>query len=214
MDDLLKNAIADAKAVRETALVNAKLALEEAFTPKIQSMLSKKIQSETEGAPEEGEMAPEEGGEGEGEGEDLQLMEKSIPASERKFKGRMGGTTPDHTDKAGGTDEERDPEEYAEARAKAAEERDMGIKKGTTWIGDLISRGYSAPLIKEVTPDGTQMWFSQDGIDYVAKLGALGISDIEKATFTRTKSTEDNKKQKPQETSIMNNDDDEDDERA
>jgi len=28
MDDLLKNAIADAKAVRETALVNAKLALE------------------------------------------------------------------------------------------------------------------------------------------------------------------------------------------
>ena len=166
------------------------------------------------GAPEEGEMAPEEGGEGEGEGEDLQLMEKSIPASERKFKGRMGGTTPDHTDKAGGTDEERDPEEYAEARAKAAEERDMGIKKGTTWIGDLISRGYSAPLIKEVTPDGTQMWFSQDGIDYVAKLGALGISDIEKATFTRTKSTEDNKKQKPQETSIMNNDDDEDDERA
>ena len=39
MDDLLKDAIADAKAVRETALANAKLALEEAFTPRIQSML-------------------------------------------------------------------------------------------------------------------------------------------------------------------------------
>jgi len=60
MDDLLKNAIADAKAVRETALVNAKLALEEAFTPKIQSMLSKKIQSETEGETEEGEEVPAE----------------------------------------------------------------------------------------------------------------------------------------------------------
>ena len=46
MDDLLKDAIADAKAVRETALANAKLALEEAFTPRIQSMLSQKIQSE------------------------------------------------------------------------------------------------------------------------------------------------------------------------
>ena len=46
MDDLLKEAIADAKAVRETALENAKLALEEAFTPRLQSMLSKKIQSE------------------------------------------------------------------------------------------------------------------------------------------------------------------------
>ena len=48
MDDLLKDAIADAKAVRETALANAKVALEEAFTPRIQSMLSQKIQSEVE----------------------------------------------------------------------------------------------------------------------------------------------------------------------
>ena len=48
MDDLLKNAIADAKAVRETALANAKMALEEAFTPKLKSMLAKKIQSEIE----------------------------------------------------------------------------------------------------------------------------------------------------------------------
>ena len=31
--DLLKEAIADAKSVRETAIANAKLALEEAFTP-------------------------------------------------------------------------------------------------------------------------------------------------------------------------------------
>jgi len=46
MDDLLKEAIADAKAVRETALQNAKMALEEAFTPRLKSMLSKKIQSE------------------------------------------------------------------------------------------------------------------------------------------------------------------------
>ena len=52
MDDLLKDAIADAKAVRETALANAKIALEEAFTPRIQSMLSNKIQSEMEGVEE------------------------------------------------------------------------------------------------------------------------------------------------------------------
>ena len=48
MDDLLKDAIADAKAVRETALANAKIALEEAFTPRLQSMLSKKIAAEME----------------------------------------------------------------------------------------------------------------------------------------------------------------------
>jgi len=66
MDDLLKDAIADAKAVRETALANAKIALEEAFTPRIQSMLSQKIQSEVEDEEiphdedeEAGEEAPE-----------------------------------------------------------------------------------------------------------------------------------------------------------
>lgn len=46
MKDLLKEAIADAKAVRETALANAKLALEEAFTPRLQSMISAKLSEE------------------------------------------------------------------------------------------------------------------------------------------------------------------------
>ena len=54
---LLKEAIADAKAVRETAIANAKIALEEAFTPRLQSILSRKLQAEMEGeeTPLEGE---------------------------------------------------------------------------------------------------------------------------------------------------------------
>ena len=46
--DLLKEAIADAKAVRETAIANAKIALQEAFTPKIKSMLAAQISEEEE----------------------------------------------------------------------------------------------------------------------------------------------------------------------
>jgi len=42
--DLLKEAIADAKSVKETAIANAKLALEEAFTPHLKSMMSAKLQ--------------------------------------------------------------------------------------------------------------------------------------------------------------------------
>jgi len=53
---LLKEAIADAKAVRETAIANAKIALEEAFTPRLQSILSKKLQAEMEGEEEEAEV--------------------------------------------------------------------------------------------------------------------------------------------------------------
>jgi hypothetical protein len=43
MNQLFKEAIADAKQIREAALVNAKKALEEAFAPKIQSMISSKL---------------------------------------------------------------------------------------------------------------------------------------------------------------------------
>lgn len=55
MKDLLKEAIADAKAVRETALANAKLALEEAFTPRLQSMISAKLSEEMDEEPMEEE---------------------------------------------------------------------------------------------------------------------------------------------------------------
>ena len=57
---LLKEAIADAKAVRETAIANAKIALEEAFTPRLQAVLSRKLQAEMEDFDDEDEMEMEE----------------------------------------------------------------------------------------------------------------------------------------------------------
>ena len=50
--DLLKQAIADAKTVKETALANAKIALQEAFTPRIKEMLANKLTTEIEGEDE------------------------------------------------------------------------------------------------------------------------------------------------------------------
>jgi hypothetical protein len=44
--NLLKEAIADAKAVRATALANAKVALEEAFAPRFEAMFSEKLKEE------------------------------------------------------------------------------------------------------------------------------------------------------------------------
>jgi hypothetical protein len=57
--NLLKEAIADAKAVRETAIANAKIALEEAFTPRLQSILSQKLQQEIEEGEDEDEVNEE-----------------------------------------------------------------------------------------------------------------------------------------------------------
>jgi len=56
--DLLKEAIADAKAVRETALAQAKLALEESFMPRLTSMFNARLQEKMDDL-EEDEMIDE-----------------------------------------------------------------------------------------------------------------------------------------------------------
>ena len=50
--DLLKQAIADANAVKETALANAKIALQEAFAPRLERMLATKLTNEIDGEEE------------------------------------------------------------------------------------------------------------------------------------------------------------------
>jgi hypothetical protein len=90
MKDLLKEAIADAKAVKQTALANAKLALEEAFTPRLQSMLSAKLAEELSEEEEEVEDVATEGEEEDyvdneaptTEGEDGEDYSEEAPAEE------------------------------------------------------------------------------------------------------------------------------------
>jgi hypothetical protein len=62
--DFLKEAIADAKTVKESAIANAKAALEEAFSPQLKSMLASKLEEmdkyEEDDVKEEVELAEEE----------------------------------------------------------------------------------------------------------------------------------------------------------
>ena len=122
--------------------------------------------------PEEGgEEMPEEGGE-----EAIQAMQKTIPPSQRKFKGRTGGVTHNWADKH--PNEERDIDAYAEARANKNE-----LTLSKTWVESLLEKGFSSPLIKEVSQDLSQMWFVQNNVDYVAQLSPTGITHVEKAMF-------------------------------
>ena len=106
MDKLLQDAIADAKAVRETALANAKLALEEAFTPHLKSMLSKKLQAEMEG--EDEEQADEDY-----HGEDEEEVSEEMDSSEI------------------GADDNKEPEaEASEADAQGPEEEGSEAEAG------------------------------------------------------------------------------------
>jgi len=128
MDDLLREAIADAKAVRETALENAKIALEEAFTPRLQSMLSKKIQAEMEDSEEgihdeeegmhdnEEEMDAEEGMHG-----DAEEMED---AEEMRDAEEVEDAEEEMEDSEEMREEEMEDEEEGEMREEEEEEED------------------------------------------------------------------------------------------
>ncbi len=117
MDDLLKEAIADAKAVRETALENAKIALEEAFTPRLQSMLSKKIQSEIE--VEEGEHEDDEDVEEGMHDEDEDDMDEKM---------RLKADDEDPTDDASeGMHDEDEDDDPAEGRMKDDDDVEEGM---------------------------------------------------------------------------------------
>jgi len=114
---LLKEAIADAKAVRETAIANAKIALEEAFTPRLQSILSQKLQAEMEGDEEDTEDAVNEDNDTSSEiakGDNKQPADKANSAQTdlsgiSKQSGEPGSEVDDY-DKVSGLTEGEDEE--------------------------------------------------------------------------------------------------------
>ena len=103
--NLLKEAIADAKAVRETAIANAKVALEEAFTPRLQSILSQKLQQEIDGEEEDVELEEEYGSEDAPTGDSSSIGAGASADSGTNGKQPSGVTTKPHTE-LGDTDKE------------------------------------------------------------------------------------------------------------
>ena len=119
----------------------------------------------------------------------MQMMWDGIlEIADGKFNGRTGGRTPDFNDKIM-PDELRDPDTYFDNRNEAEQNRQFGIKSfgspkniAKAWVPSLMDKGFSSPVIKDITSDASQMWFTQDGIDYTATLLSGGnIGDVTKA---------------------------------
>ena len=152
MGDLLKEAIADAKAVRETALQNAKMALEEAFTPQLKSMLSAKLKEDEFGDEEEEEFGGEEGD------------EEEIPADEMamdELEGEEGG------------DEEVPAEEP---------EVDLGDEEGGEETEEMYDEGIIeingvkyAPIVSEDEVEGEEEFADEDEVEE----GSISDLDLE-----------------------------------
>jgi hypothetical protein len=110
--EFFREAVADAKTIRETAIENAKDHLEEAFTPKLQSMLSQTIQQEMEG---EEMMDDEENGEEEEDIElDLSDLEDEAEEEEEDDEGDEEDEGEDDVDIDIDTDADEEEEEEME----------------------------------------------------------------------------------------------------
>jgi|3_EtaG_2_1085321.scaffolds.fasta_scaffold42602_2 hypothetical protein len=110
MGDILKEAIADAKAVRETALANAKMALEEAFTPQLKSMLSAKLREDDDEFEDEEEFGGEEEPEVPAEDVDIDIEdeegEEEFGGEEEPEEGSYHEDDEEFGDEEGGEEEE------------------------------------------------------------------------------------------------------------
>jgi hypothetical protein len=177
---LLKEAIADAKAVRETALANAKLQLEEAFTPRLKSILSQKLRAEAEDMEAEDEMH-------EGEEEEEDKMEEELSSS------NIGGGAQPTLDSAEAEDElgaadvtktsgkpEDELEDYDFAKSiTEEEEEEMEMEEGDADDVD----GYNMEEEEMEAP-------SEDDLDLEAiireledELGAEGEDEMEEGEY-------------------------------
>ena len=124
--DLLKEAIADAKAVRETAIANAKLALEEAFTPKLQSMLSAKLQEDD--MEDEEELDAVEMAHGDDDAEEGHHEEAAHDDEAEAEEGMREEDDEDHEAEEGMREEEEEEEAEEGMREEDEEEDDLDLE--------------------------------------------------------------------------------------
>jgi len=146
--DLFKEAIADAKQVREAALVNAKAALEEALTPKLHSMLAAKLEEMNDNDEKE-EIKKAEVNEQEELEEDFDLSailaeldsEESIDEAKKEDEGKMEEAK-EETEEEETEDEESEEETETEMEDETEEDvkiTDLTVDELKDIIKDIIS---------------------------------------------------------------------------
>ena len=162
MDDLLREAIADAKAVRETALANAKIALEEAFTPRLQSMLSKKIATEMEDSEEEMDKEEEMDADEMRDSEEMRDAEEAMhdkeeemDADEMRDAEEMRNSDEEEMDEAEDAEEMRnsDEEEMDEAEDKEEDDKEEMREDEDTDEEDKVDEAEDAEETEDAEED-------------------------------------------------------------
>jgi len=155
---LLKQAIADAEAVRETAVANAKLVLEEAITPQIRDMIARRLRVEAEMGEEEKEKEMEGGEEKEAPAApkfSANAAPKMETAKELPFQDAeaVGGAGPEDTSGIGtGDNKEPSPASFDSSDIDQSGEGETDSETG--WYDDWSESDFDLEsVIKELEED-------------------------------------------------------------
>lgn len=145
--DLFKQAIAEAKSVREAAIANAKQSLEESLTPHLKDMLAAKLQ-ELEGSEEKEEVIAEEGLVAEN---DLGFSEAAEDDSEKSEDDAAEAPEGEEAPEEGGHDEDK-------------EVSDLSVEDFKNLIRDIIAQemGAGSPAGAEEAIPGEEMPVGDD----------------------------------------------------
>jgi hypothetical protein len=151
--DLLKEAIADAKAVKETALANAKIALQEAFMPRFENMLATSMEHQMMDEDEE-EMPAAEPVDGMGaEEEEMPEGGDDFNWTDDHLSASVGGNEYDFTVGMSGGEEEMPEEEMPEEEPVSDEAMGAEYTEGMHMQDELdlkeIIRELEGDLIEE-----------------------------------------------------------------
>ena len=133
--DLLKEAIADAKTVKQTAIKNAKASLEESFTPHLKSMLSAKLQEMDD---EDNEEEMEEGTQSESQETEENNVEESESDVNLNEVEDDENEEDDVEDVAGDEEEGDEDQEMSSEEDEELDIEDMSEEDLTSFIEDVI----------------------------------------------------------------------------
>lgn len=175
----LKDAIAEAKTLRETALANAKAALEEAFTPQLQSMLAAKL-NELEEEEIEEEVVAEEEAEETLDLEALLAEESEETVEESKEEVTEEVVAEAEEEEAGEEEEEAGEEEEEEEEGEEAGEEEKDITEMTPEeVEDYIRQIAAEEFEKLEAEQGEELPGEEEAGEEMADMEDMGDEEIE-----------------------------------
>ena len=141
--EMLAEAIADAKTLKEMAIANAKAALEETFTPQLKTMLSLKLQEMSDDTIEEDTME-----ETFMDGDDLDAVEENTTVDEINLEELLAEIENEENDETLNEAEESEEEETEEEEGEPLKLEDMTDEDLKEMIADVIADMVEAGELK------------------------------------------------------------------